>query len=69
MHPHLFAGVVAITLLIPTYCMAAGTDVHEMEDRLPSPAAAAVASEVLPPSQPFWVRGPQRHYEPRRERR
>ena len=69
MRRHLFAGVVAITLLIPTYGMAAGTDMHEMEDRLPNPAAAAVASEILPPSQPFWVRGPQRHYEPRRERR
>ena len=44
MHPHLFAGVVAITLLIPTYGRAAGTDMHEIEDRLPSPAAAAVAS-------------------------
>ena len=69
MRRHLFAGVVAITLLVPTYGMAAGTDMHELEDRLPSPAAAAVASEVLPPSQPFWGRGPQRHYEPRRERR
>jgi hypothetical protein len=67
--PHLFAGVVAIMLLIPTYGIAAGTDMHEMEDTLPSPAAAAVASKVLPPGQPFWGRGPQRHYEPRRERR
>jgi hypothetical protein len=51
MHHHLFAGVVAITLLTSTYCMAAGTEMHELEDRLRSPAAAAVASEVLPPSQ------------------
>ena len=69
MGKQVIAAVTAIVLgTIPTYGMAAGTDMHEMEDTAPSPAAAAVASEVLPPGQPFWERGAHRHYEPSRER-
>ena len=69
MRKHVIAAATAIVLsIIPTYGMAAGTDMHEMEDTAPSPAAAAVASEVLPPGQPFWEREVHRHYEPSRER-
>jgi hypothetical protein len=69
MGKQVIAAATAIVLgTIPTYSMAAGTDMHEMEDTAPSPAAAAVASEVLPPTRPFWGRGVHRRYEPRRER-
>jgi hypothetical protein len=55
MGKQVIAAATAIVLgIIPTYGMAAGTDMHEMEDTAPSPAAAAVASEVLDPGQPFW---------------
>ena len=46
----LFAGVVtAITLLIPAYGMAAGTDIHELLNSRP----AAVTSDAAP-IHPFW---------------
>ena len=55
----LFAGVVtAITLLIPAYGIAAGTNIHELLNSHP----ATVTSDAAP-IQPFWGCGPHRHYD------
>jgi hypothetical protein len=36
MFPRLFAAVTAMTLLVPTYGKAAGTEMHEIQDSRPT---------------------------------
>jgi hypothetical protein len=63
MRNQVMAAATAIVLgitTISTYGMAAGTDMHEMEDTLH--ASAAVTPEVAP-SHPFLGCGSYRHYD------